>query len=188
MIEPILMYGSGVWWTKTFCVISSVQNRACKYFLSVGKHTSNVSSRGDMGWTSCYTKQCINVCRLLCRTLCSEDHRLSYKIYKWISRRRKCWAFEVDKIVNTLNVRETIYNLSFSTKYVMKTVSEKLIELDNLNGTENLLTIDVMAKTETNCVHIDFINMMLKVRLMCFKIYFDLKDGLWPCFGPVLSR
>jgi hypothetical protein len=40
-------------------------------------------------------------------------------------------CFEVDKIVNTLNVRETIYNLSFSTKSVMKTVSEKLIELDN---------------------------------------------------------
>ena len=69
MIEPILMYGSGVWGTRTFSVISSVQNRACKYFLSVGKHTSNVSSRGDMGWTSCYTKQRINVCRLLCRTL-----------------------------------------------------------------------------------------------------------------------
>ena len=39
--------------------------------------------------------------------------------------------FEVDKIVSTLNVRETIYNLSFSTKSAMKTVSEKLIELDN---------------------------------------------------------
>jgi hypothetical protein len=181
MIEPILMYGSGVWGTKTFSVISSVQHRACKYFLSVGKHMSNVSSRGDMGWTSCYTKQSINVCRLLCRTLRSEDHRLSYQIYKWISRRRKGWAFEMDKIVNTLNVRETIYNLSFSTKSVMKTVSEK-------NSTENFLTIDVMGKTETNCVHIDFINMMLKVGLMCFKIYLDLKDGLWPCFGPALSR
>ena len=42
-----------------------------------------------------------------------------------------------------------------------------------------------MAKTETNCVHIDFINMMLKVRLMCFKIYLDLKDGL---YGPVSVR
>jgi hypothetical protein len=48
MIKPILMYGSGVWATKTFSVISSVQTKACKYFLSVGKHTSNVSSRGDM--------------------------------------------------------------------------------------------------------------------------------------------
>jgi hypothetical protein len=50
----------------------------------------------DMGWTSFYTKQHINVCRLLCRILRSEDHILSYKIYKWISRRRKGWAFEVD--------------------------------------------------------------------------------------------
>ena len=48
------MYGSGVWGTKTFSVISSVQNRACKYLLSVGKHTSNIIAR-DMGWTSCYT-------------------------------------------------------------------------------------------------------------------------------------
>jgi hypothetical protein len=66
-------------------------------------------SRGDMGWTSCYTKQRINVCRLLCRTLRSEDHRLSYKIYKWISRRRKGWAFEVDKIVNTLKYLHALF-------------------------------------------------------------------------------
>jgi hypothetical protein len=46
--KNILMYGSGVWATKTFSVISCVQTRACKYFLSVGKHTSNVSSHGDM--------------------------------------------------------------------------------------------------------------------------------------------
>ena len=32
MMEPILMHCSGVWGTKTFSVISSVQNRACKYF------------------------------------------------------------------------------------------------------------------------------------------------------------
>jgi hypothetical protein len=55
------------------------------------------------------------------------SHSISISVYKWISRRRKDWAFEVD----TLNVRETIYNLSFSTKSIMKTVSEKLIELDN---------------------------------------------------------
>ena len=29
MMEPILMHCSGVWGTKTFSVISSVQNRAC---------------------------------------------------------------------------------------------------------------------------------------------------------------
>ena len=43
------MYGSGIWGTTQFSCISSVQNRACKFFLSVGKHTSNIAARGDMG-------------------------------------------------------------------------------------------------------------------------------------------
>ena len=76
----------------------------------------------------------------------------------------------------------------FLQSLLWKRFSKNLYSWTILNGTENFLTIDVMAKTETNCVYIDFINMMLKVRLMCFKIYLDLKDGLWPCFGPALSR
>ena len=62
-VEPIVMYGGGIWGTKQFSCISSVQNRDCKFFLSVGKHTSNIAARGDMGWTSCFTKQRVNLCR-----------------------------------------------------------------------------------------------------------------------------
>jgi len=53
MVEPVLMYGSGIWGTQSYNVINSVQNKACKYFLSDGKNTSNISTRGDMGWLSC---------------------------------------------------------------------------------------------------------------------------------------
>ncbi|VDI36321.1 Hypothetical predicted protein [Mytilus galloprovincialis] len=107
-VEPILLYGSGIWGTKSFSAISAVQNRACKYFLSVGKLTSNVATRGDMGWTSCHTKQRIHYCRLLCRLLRTEQNRTSYKILKWTSRKKKGWAFEVDKIVNSLNIRDIV--------------------------------------------------------------------------------
>ena len=50
---------------------------------------------------------------------------------KWTSRKKKGWAFEVDKIVNSLNIRDIVYDLSYSIKTVMRTVIEKLIELDN---------------------------------------------------------
>jgi hypothetical protein len=40
MVEPVLMHGSGIWGAKSYNVINSVQNKACKYFSSVGKNTS----------------------------------------------------------------------------------------------------------------------------------------------------
>jgi hypothetical protein len=79
-VEPILMYGSDIWGTEQFSCISSVQNRACKFFLSVEKHTLNIAARGDMGWTSCFTKQRVNLCRLWYRFLRTDESRNSYKI------------------------------------------------------------------------------------------------------------
>ena len=37
MVEPFILYKNRVWETKTFIDIFSVQTRACKYFLFVGK-------------------------------------------------------------------------------------------------------------------------------------------------------
>ena len=46
MLEPVLMHWSGIWRTKSYNVINSVQNKACKYFLSVGKkHFEHFNTR-----------------------------------------------------------------------------------------------------------------------------------------------
>lgn len=124
-VEPILMYGSGIWGTKQFSCISADQNRACKYFLSAGKLTSNISTRGDMGWTSTITKQRINCCRLLCRLVRSDDERKTQKIWRWTLRRQKGWTFEVSKIIERLNIRDIVYDDTISIKGAMKTVIEK---------------------------------------------------------------
>ena len=86
MVEPVLLYCSGIWGTKLLSAISIIQNRACKICLSVGKRTSNLASRGDMGWTSCFTKQPINYSKLLFRLL---------RLPKWTSRYKKGRAFQV---------------------------------------------------------------------------------------------
>jgi hypothetical protein len=110
-VEPILMYGSGIWGTKQFSCISSIHNKACKFFLSVGKHTSNIAARGDMGWTSCFTKQRVNFRRLWCRFLHT--------------------SMKEETRINKLNVRDVIHNVYISTKCVMRTVSDTFLELDN---------------------------------------------------------
>jgi hypothetical protein len=101
MVEPVLMYGSGIWRTKSYNVKNSVQNKACKYFLSVGKNTSNISTRGDMGWSSCVSKQRISCVRLLCKLIQMDETRTVSNIWRWASRRRKDWNHEVNKTVET---------------------------------------------------------------------------------------
>ena len=142
-LEPILMYGSGVWGTKQLSCISSVQNRTCKFFLSTGKLTSNISTRGNMGWTSAAMKRHVNYCVVLCRLVQSDDKRKCQKIWWCASWRRKGWTFEVEKTLEQLNIRDMVYDETISTKGVMRSVTEKLIELDNSNGMRNYLTIEV---------------------------------------------
>ena len=57
IVEPVLFFCSGIWGQTKFTEIETVFNKACRYFLGVTKHCSNVSSRGDMGWSSCEVKQ-----------------------------------------------------------------------------------------------------------------------------------
>ena len=137
-VEPILKYGSGIWGTKQFNCISAIQNRACKFYLSVGKNCSNIATRGDMGWTSCLSKQRINTCRLMCRLLRTDENRKCNKVLKWISRRRKGWTFEVGKTISKVNARAIIEDLSISTKTAMHSIKEKINELDNTEWYDDL--------------------------------------------------
>lgn len=138
MVEPVLLYGSGVWGYKDYSCISSVQTRACKFFLNVGKHTSNLSTRGDMGWTSCKIKLQKSCLRLLCKLHRLENNRLPSKVWRWAARRRKGWTFEVNKLVTKLDVCGLIRDTSLSTKYVMKIINEKLEQLDNHQWCEDI--------------------------------------------------
>ena len=126
MLEPVLMYGSGIWRTKSYNVINSVQNKACKYFYLLEKNTSNISTRGDMGWLSFVSKQRNSIVRLLCKLIRMDETRTVSKISWWASRRRKGWNHELNKTVEILNIQNEVNDLTFSTKFIMKTVKEKI--------------------------------------------------------------
>ncbi len=48
LVQPIIDYIAGIWGTKDFSCINSVQHRACRFFLGVGKYTPNVAVEGEM--------------------------------------------------------------------------------------------------------------------------------------------
>lgn len=63
-IEPILLYGAGVWGMKVYNIINTVKNKACRFLLGVQKTAPNLATRGDLGWTSVLCKQRIEIVRL----------------------------------------------------------------------------------------------------------------------------
>ena len=118
MVEPVLMYGSGIWGTKSYNVINYLfKIRIVNTFYLLEKNTSNISTRGDMGWLSCVSKQRISCVRLLCKLIRMEETRTASKIWRWTSRRRKGWNHDIQNEVN---------DLTFSTKFITKAVKEKI--------------------------------------------------------------
>ena len=130
MVEPVLFYGSAVWGYKSHRVINNVQNKAAKYFLAVGKRTSNTAVRGDLGLTSCYTKQKLSCLRLKCKIIRVNDDRLISKVAAWASRRRKGWHHQIDKLANDIHVADIVHNATISVKTAMRLISEKLTNFD----------------------------------------------------------
>ena len=61
LVEPVLFYGSGLWGFSEHKKINTIQNKACRYFLGLGKNASNIASRGDMGLSCCVSKQRLEV-------------------------------------------------------------------------------------------------------------------------------
>ena len=64
LVEPVLFYASGIWGMSDFGKIKTVQNKACRHFLSLGRNAANIASQGGMGWSSCFVRQRIEVFRL----------------------------------------------------------------------------------------------------------------------------
>ena len=48
-VWPVIDYGAAIWGTADKSCIQAIQNRACRFFLGVGKYTPNVAVTGEMG-------------------------------------------------------------------------------------------------------------------------------------------
>ena len=49
MVWPIISSVPVLWGTRGFSSINAVQNRACRFYLGLGKYAPNAAVDGDMG-------------------------------------------------------------------------------------------------------------------------------------------
>ena len=86
---PILSHGAAIWWIKEYSAISTVQHKACRFFLGVGKYTPNPAVNGDMGWTPAHAKQIKPVLCHWFRLSHMDNDRLNKRIFLWSYNTRK---------------------------------------------------------------------------------------------------
>lgn len=108
LVDSVISYGSPIWGYKTFSTINAVQNRACRFFLGVGKYTPNSAVQRDMGWKLPEDKQWVQVSHLWCRINNMNRERVNYKVFAWSRRvalaNVKNWSFHVAHFYRELSL------------------------------------------------------------------------------------
>ena len=91
-VQAVIDYSSAIWGTK------SMQNRACCYFLDLGRYAPNAAINGDIGWPAPEHKQWMCVTRKWCRLVNFDDSLLAKKLLSHLVQCNascKTWCYRV---------------------------------------------------------------------------------------------
>ena len=138
LVQPILYYCSGIWGLSNHSKINTVQNKACRYFLGVGKNAANIASRGDMGWTDCFVKQKVECCRLFCKLTNITDNRIVKNIFTWSKTHGRCWEKRFLKFAQDIGLLHLFEQTTVSVTDAIKLCKSRLIEIDKQTWRTNL--------------------------------------------------
>ena len=107
-VLPVCLYGASVWGHKEFSVITTIQNKACRFVLGVPTQSPNVGTQGEMGWCSMLSKSKLEVARLWCRLTNVDEQRLSKHVFQWSCSlahgQCKNWVYTTCAIFEQFNV------------------------------------------------------------------------------------
>ena len=132
-------YGAGLWGTAEYKSANTIQHRACQFFLGVGSNTSNLATRGEMGWQKQCHKQYIEVARLYCRLSKLPNERLTHAVHQYSVHHgsRSTWEYKAKGLFN--NIRFRIPEGEFSQAGVLNDLRTILENLDQEQWWFNVL-------------------------------------------------
>ena len=109
VVQPVIDYGASIWGTRDFACINSVQHKACRFFLGVGKYTPNIASEGELGWPFPQQRTWSGVTKMWCRLMSMENGRLNKRIFTWAKQANvKNWAHRVAVFYSKLNMTDLL--------------------------------------------------------------------------------
>lgn len=101
LVVPIFSYGAASWGTKEFSHVNAIHNRACRFYLGLGKSAPEAALQGDMGWPKPISHQWVSVSRMWCRLGKMPETRINRRFFMYCAQmaRTRCqnWCFPVTK-------------------------------------------------------------------------------------------
>ena len=91
LVMSVINYGSSIWGGKEFSSISSVHNRAGRYYLGLGRYTPNAALQGELGWKTPLQRHWSNIANQWSRLVNMPVSRLNKRIFNWCNEKSiKC--------------------------------------------------------------------------------------------------
>ncbi len=106
LVQPVISYGAAIWGTKDYACISAVQNRACRYYMRLGKSAPNIALEGDTGWVHPSHRICKCVTRQWCRSVNMCESRVNKRVLKWACNLNKAntWCSYVENFYRNRHI------------------------------------------------------------------------------------
>ena len=101
-----------------------MQNRACRYFITVEKYTPNIAVQGDMGWLPTQMKIWKSMGKCWARFKDMDNNRLNKRTFKWYIKhgenRCRNWYFKFRNHIPSLELEFLLNdNVTYSKRYVL---------------------------------------------------------------------
>ena len=107
-VTPIMDYAAAVWGSKTYDKLNSVQLRAQRTFLGVGKFTPSPAVEGDMGWVPIKVRHHVDMIRYWIRVQKYPAYRLPHIVFAWdyeqASRGCQTWNKDIHTLLEQCNM------------------------------------------------------------------------------------
>ena len=130
LVQPVIDYGSSVWGTNGYSCVETVQYRACRYFLGLGKYAPTPAVSGDMGWLAPRHKQWLGVMRKWLRVLSMDNSFLTKKIFLHSMNQSnsscRTWFYRVKQFLISIDQEHMFRARDLNARLVLPVINANL--------------------------------------------------------------
>ena len=131
LITPVMDYGSAIWGYKDYARNNTVQHKAMRCFLGVGRFTAMPAIYGEMAWRTPQYRHHLDMVRYFVRLINMDKTRLPYHIFMWEYNRPRqgTWCHEIKVILEQCGLIDCYNTLNPGTINMVAHASRALATL-----------------------------------------------------------